>query len=190
MTLAAHFRPAQRAHALTYDLALVLGGSILIALSAQLALPIPFSPVPVTGQTFAVVFLGALFGGVRGASAVLAYLAEGVAGFPVFSSGGAGFAHLAGPTGGYLVGFVGAAYLTGHLAERGWNARVWRVATAMVLGNVVIYAFGATWLAAFVGAGPALALGVVPFLAGDALKTALAAAALPVVTRSIANKSA
>ena len=185
MTLAALFRPAQRAHALLYDTTLVLGSSILIALSAQVALPVPLSPVPVTGQTFAVLFLGALLGGVRGASAVLAYLAEGLAGFPVFTGGGAGIAHLAGPTGGYLVGFVGAAYLTGSLAERGWNARVVSVVAAMALGSVVIYAFGATWLAAFVGADRALALGVLPFLVGDALKIGLAAAALPAIAASM-----
>jgi len=92
---------------------------------------------------------------------------------------------LVGPTGGYLLGFLGAAYITGYLAERGWNARVVTVIAAMLLGNLVIYAVGATWLALFVGYGRALAVGVAPFLVGDALKVGLAAALLPLVTGSV-----
>jgi biotin transport system substrate-specific component len=182
MTLAQSLRPVHRTHAFVYDLVVVIGGSFLIAASAHIALPVPFSPVPVTGQTFAVLFLGALLGSARGASAVLAYLGQGIAGLAVFAGGGAGIAHLAGPTGGYLVGFVGAAYVTGYLAERGWNSRVVSAAAAMALGNGVIYAVGAAWLGAFVGLERAFALGVLPFLVGDALKIGLATVLLPMTS--------
>lgn len=182
MTLAQTLRPAHHVLALLYDAVLILGGSILIALSAQVSVLIPLSPVPVTGQTFAVLFLGALLGSARGAAAVLAYLAEGIAGMPVFAGGSWGIMHLLGPTGGYLVGFVGAAYLTGFLAERGWNAKLYTVALAMLLGNVVLHAVGAVWLAFSVGFRNALALGVLPFLVGDALKVGLASVLLPPIT--------
>ncbi|MGO9412364.1 MAG: biotin transporter BioY, partial [Spirochaetia bacterium] len=104
--LASALRPASRVPARIYDVCLVAGFSLIIAVSAQVSIPLPFTPVPVTLQTFAVVLTGALLGSRRGAAAIVAYLAEGLAGLPVFSLGRAGFAHLLGPTGGYLVGFV------------------------------------------------------------------------------------
>jgi len=179
MTYADVLRPSIRRHALAYDAALVIGGSVGIALSAQIAIPLPFSPVPVTGQTFAVLLMGALLGSRRGALCVLTYLAEGASGLPVFSFGRAGLGHLAGPTGGYLVGFVAAAFITGCLAERGWDRRLWTTAIAMLLGSIAIYAFGLPWLAAFVGGGKAVALGLKPFIAGDIYKLVLAAILLP-----------
>jgi biotin transport system substrate-specific component len=180
MVYADILRPAVRRSALLYDAALVLAGSLLIALSAQVALLLPFSPVPVTGQTMAVLLVGALLGRRRGSLAVLAYIAEGMAGLPVFASGAAGPARLLGPTGGYLVGFVAAAYLVGLLAERGWDRRISTTAAAMALGNLVIYAVGALWLAPFVGGiDQALALGVAPFIPGDLLKIGAAALLLP-----------
>jgi biotin transport system substrate-specific component len=144
------------------------------------AIPLPFSPVPVTGQTLAVLLVGALLGSRRGSLAVLAYIAQGLAGLPVFAGGALGMARLLGPTGGYLVGFVAAAFLVGLLAERGWDRRVLTTAAAMMLGNLVIYAIGALWLAPFVG-GPeqALATGVLPFIPGDLVKIAAAALLLP-----------
>lgn len=180
MVYADLLRPTLRRSALLYDAALVLGGSLFIALSAQIAVQLPFSPVPVTGQTLAVLLVGALLGSRRGALAVLAYIAEGLAGLPVFAGGAAGLARLAGPTGGYLIGFVVAAYVVGLLAERGWDRRFGTTVAAMTLGNGVIYAIGATWLAVFVGgAAQAWSLGVLPFLPGDALKIILAAVLLP-----------
>lgn len=172
-------RPAGRSKALAYDATLVLAGSLFIAVSAQLALRLPFSPVPITGQTLAVLLTGALLGSRRGALSALAYLGEGLAGLPVFAGGAAGAAPLLGPTGGYLAGFVAAAYVTGRLAERGWDRRAGTVALAMLLGNVLLYAPGLAWLARFVGADKALALGLYPFIAGDLLKIALAASLLP-----------
>ncbi len=180
MVYADILRPTVRRSALLYDAALVLAGSLLIALSAQVAIPLPFSPVPVTGQTMAVLLVGALLGSRRGSLAVLVYIAQGLAGMPVFAGGAAGPARLLGPTGGYLVGFVLAAYLVGLLAERGWDRRVGTTAAAMALGNMVIYAVGALWLAVFVGGlVPALTAGVLPFIPGDLVKIAAAALLLP-----------
>jgi biotin transport system substrate-specific component len=137
--------------------------------------------VPVTGQTFAVLLTGALLGSRLGALAMLAYLAEGAAGLPFFK-GGAGGAHylFLSPTAGYLLAFPAAAFVTGLLAERGWDRRFATAAAAMWLGSLVILASGWAWLALFYRtAGEAFAAGVAPFLVGDLLKIALAAAALP-----------
>ena len=178
VTVADVFRPCKRAYAGFYDIALIIGGSLFIALSAQVKLHLPFSPVPVTGQKFAVLMIGVLLGSRRGCFAVLAYLIEGVAGLPVFAFGG-GFAVLLGPTGGYLVGFVVAAYITGLLAERGWDRRVRKTILAMVFGNAAIYGFGLLWLSILTGVKEALVAGLYPFLVGDCLKIVLAALVLP-----------
>ena len=181
-------RSVPQRHTLARDLILVLGGSILIALSAQIALPIPFSPVPVTGQTFAVLLVGALLGRWRGAAAVMAYLTEGALGLPVFAGGAAGIARLVGPTAGYLVGFAGGAWLVGYLAESGWTRRAASAAVSMALGSAVILTCGALWLALFVGIGDAFRVGLLPFLVGDALKIAVAAAVLPPAARYIGRR--
>ena len=110
---------------------------------------------------------------------MLAYLTEGAAGLPVFAGGGAGIATLVGPTGGYLFGFVAAAYITGMLAERGWDRHVATVIPAMVLGTLAIYAFGLAWLAIFIGGENLLPMGLYPFLPGAVIKIALAAFLLP-----------
>jgi biotin transport system substrate-specific component len=162
-----------------YDVALVLAGSALIALSAQVAVPLPFSPVPVTGQSFAVLLLGATLGRTRGVAAVLAYLAEGAVGLPVFAGGVAGPAVLLGPTGGYLLGFLPAAWICGALAERGWDRHFLGTLAAMAAGDLAIFAVGVPWLARFVGPENAIAFGVTPFVAGNAAKIVLAAGMLP-----------
>jgi biotin transport system substrate-specific component len=161
------------------DGAVVLGAAFFIALCAQVALWVPFSPVPITGQTFGVLLVGALLGGRRGALSVLVYVAEGAAGLPVFAGGGSGLAWLAGPTGGYLLGFVVAAWVVGRLCEQAWSRRVAGAALVMLAGNAVIYLFGLLWLARFVGIDKVLVLGLVPFVPGDLLKIALAVPALP-----------
>jgi biotin transport system substrate-specific component len=151
----------------------------ITALAAQVRIPLPFTPVPITGQTFAVILCGAAIGARRGACAQLAYLLLGSAGLPVFAGGACGLPF--GPSGGYLIGFIPAAYLVGFLVERGWDRRVGTAAVAMLLGNMVVYAFGLPWLAVMVG-GPiskVLALGFTPFLPGDLYKLALASALLP-----------
>lgn len=172
-----------QAQQLVADILLILGGSLFTALMAQIAIPLPFTPVPITGQTLAVLLTGAALGSRRGALSIAAYLLEGALGLPVFAGGAAGLARLRGPTGGYLLGFLAAAFITGWLAERGWDRRPLTTALAMLIGNAVIYLFGLPWLALFLGSflGPkgALALGLLPFIPGDLLKLALAAFLLP-----------
>ncbi|MCI0331329.1 MAG: biotin transporter BioY [candidate division Zixibacteria bacterium] len=177
-----------KAHSRLYDSFLILGGSFLMALSAQIAIPLPFSPVPITGQTFAVLVVGMLLGRWRGTAAVLAYLTEGILGLPVFAGGVAGIAKILGPTGGYLVSFLPAAYLAGYLAEKGWDRKISTTFLAMTLGNVIIFGFGALWLARFVGLDQALSLGVLPFLAGDAVKIGLATLVLPGAWKLLGDK--
>jgi len=148
---AAHLRRAlARPRVLVRDLLLVLAFASFTALAARIALPLPFTPVPITGQTLAVLLSGVLLGSRRGALAQLAYLAQGAAGLPVFAGGRAGLGVLLGPTGGYLVGFVLAAGLVGWLAERGWRLHTGRLFVALLLGNLVIYLCAALWLARFV----------------------------------------
>lgn len=177
-----------RAASLAFDLALVLAGSALIALSARVAIPLPFSPVPITGQTFAVLLVGAALGRRRGAAAVLAYLAEGAAGLPVFAGAHTGPAALVGPTGGYLFGFVPGAWLCGYLAERGWDRSVGGTIASMTLGNVAIFAVALPWLARFVGAANVWALGFWPFIPGDVMKIGLAAAVLPLAWKWVGTR--
>ncbi len=161
------------------DLLLVTLFSLATALSAQIAVPLPFSPVPLTGQTLGVLLTGALLGPRLGALSVLLYLAEGAAGLPFFAGGASGLLRFAGPTGGYLAAFPLAAALVGRLATRGWDRRPLSMFCAMLLGSLIIFAFGAARLAHFVGAAQALPLGVWPFVPGDLLKAALAAGLMP-----------
>jgi len=167
------------------DIALVLGASAFVALMAQVAIPLPFSPVPLTGQTFAVLLVGAALGSRRGALAMSAYLLEGLAGLPVFAGGMAGPAVLIGPRGGYLIGFIAMAWLVGWLSERGLDRRVDTALIAFVLGEVVLYLCGLAVLAIFVGVENAPAMGLLPFLPGDAIKIAAAALTLPAAWRIV-----
>ncbi|MGB7925951.1 MAG: biotin transporter BioY [Pyrinomonadaceae bacterium] len=160
------------------QLALVVAFSLLTALAAQVVIPLPF--VPITGQTFAVLLTGALLGSRLGALAMIAYLVEGASGLPFFHAGRGGFHHLLGPTAGYLWAFPVAAFVTGLLAERGWDKRFVTAAAAMFIGSLVILLSGWAWLSLwFMPASVALHEGVTRFLVGDAIKIALAAAALP-----------
>lgn len=163
------------------DALLVVAFSLLTALSARLSLHLPFKPVPITGQTFAVLLTGALLGPRLAFQTMALYLAEGAVGLPVFQSGTFGLTELAGPSGGYLMSYPFAAALVGLLATRGWDRRPGTMLLAMLLGSVVIYAFGVGWLAHFPGVGlqKGLLLGMVPFLPGDAVKALLAAGLLP-----------
>lgn len=167
-----------RGRSLWTDTALVVAFSALVALTAQVQLP--WWPVPFTLQTLGVLITGAALGSRRGALALLLYLAEGAVGLPVFAGPPYGIARLAGPTGGYLVGFVFAAALVGWLAEHNWDRRVSTAAAAMLLGNLVIYAFGVSWLAVALGdVGAAISKGLLLFIPGDLLKIAIAALVLP-----------
>ncbi|MFP4055059.1 MAG: biotin transporter BioY, partial [Phycisphaerae bacterium] len=171
-TVADLARPSDRTRAIAYDVAAVLAGSLLMALCAQIAFRLPFAPlVPVTMQTFGVLVLGMLLGPARGTAAVVAYLAEGLIGLPVFAQGALGAAYMAGPTGGYLVAFVPAVWLVGTLARRGWDRSVARTLLAMALGTAVIFAGGWAWLVCLTGSATvAFAGGVVPFLPGAVVK--------------------
>lgn len=159
------------------DVLLVVAFSLLTALFTRLE--IPLWPVPITGQTFAVLLSGAALGSRKGAMSQALYIGYGVMGAPVFSGGGAGIHHLTGPTGGYILGFVVAAYVAGLLAERGWDRRVLTTAAAMVAGNLAIYVIGLIRLSSMVPFDQLFVVGLFPFLVGDALKIALASAVLP-----------
>lgn len=155
---------------------LALLGSALLTLSAKVQ--VPFWPVPMTLQSLAVLVIGAAYGGRLGAATVMVYLAEGALGLPVFANtppAAAGLAYFAGPTGGFLAGFVAAAALVGALAERGWTASLPRIVVAMILGHLVLFAFGLAWLAILVGPAKAWMAGGQPFLLATLIKTALAA---------------
>lgn len=178
-TYAATLRPQARPLGLAFDLTLVLGGALLVALGAQFAFPLPFGPVPITAQTLAVLLVGALLGSVRGGLSMLVYLSQGLVGFPVFAAGGAGVAYFLGPTGGYLLGFVAGATLVGWLAEQGWDRHIATTLLAMLLGNVAIFAFGLAWLGMITGTEQVLAVGLYPFLPGIVVKSVAAALLLP-----------
>ena len=176
-------RPSNRAAALVADAVLVAAGVALIALSAQVSINLPHTPVPITGQTFGALLVGGAYGASRGFVTFATYLVVGGLGYGVFAGHASGWDVLrfSSATGGYLVGMLVAAGLVGWLADRGWDRKPWRSLPTMVLGNVVIYAFGATWLAHALGVGAqdAWDLGVKDFLIGDALKILLAAGLLP-----------
>jgi biotin transport system substrate-specific component len=160
--------------------ALVIAFSLLTALAAQIAIPTAWSDVPITGQTFAVLLTGALLGSRLGALAMIAYLVEGALGLPFFAAGGSGIARLTvSPWAGYLWAYPAAAFLTGWLAERGWDRRYLTAAAAMACGSVIILLGGMAWRLGFMSFDQSLMTGVVPFLPGDVIKIALAAAVLP-----------
>jgi len=153
---------------LTRQVVSVLAGTLLLALSARVQ--IPFWPVPFSMQTFVVLALGMVYGPALGAATVLAYLGQGLVGLPVFVAGG-GPAYLAGPTGGYLLGMVPAAWVAGELVRRGWGASPVRAVAAAVAGNLAVYVLGVTWLAVWLGGlSQAVTVGLLPFLPGAAMK--------------------
>jgi biotin transport system substrate-specific component len=169
---------AEGAQSLARQAILVLGGAAFVGLAAQVAIPLPFTPVPLTLQTFAVLLAGAALGSLRGVMAMSLYAVAGIAGVPWFAEGSSGFAMA---SFGYILGFIAAAGIVGRVAEHGATLTVWRTAGLMVLGNLVIYAVGVTWLKYAIDStwATALQLGVAPFLIGDVVKIALAAGLLP-----------
>ena len=172
-------------------IALVVGGTLALTLSAKIQ--VAFWPVPMTLQSLAVLMIGVAYGSRLGVATVLAYLAEGVAGLPVFAGPAAGPAVLAGPTGGFLLGFVLAAGLIGWLAERGWDRSVGWTAAAMILGHGLLFVPGLIWLAMQFGWPKAIAVGATPFIAATIVKTglgvALVAAFWSLNGRGAANES-
>jgi biotin transport system substrate-specific component len=162
------------------DLTLILLGSLFVAALAQIEIPLPFTPVPITGQTFGVLLVGAALGSKRGAAALTLYLAEGALGLPFFAGGAHGLSVLTGATAGYLLGFIGAAYLIGRLAEKGLERNVRTSFIPFLVGTIVIYACGVTWLAVMLGSfSKAVTFGLIPFLIGDIIKLLAASLALP-----------
>jgi biotin transport system substrate-specific component len=172
--LTASFRPVSFGKSLARDAALVLIGSALLALSAKIQ--VPFWPVPMTMQTFVVLMIGVNMGMRIAAATVLAYLVEGAVGLPVFSTG-AGLAFMAGPTGGYLVGFLAAAVVIAVGLSRGFGQSRIGLAALLLVADAVMLGLGFAWLATLIGAEKAFAVGIVPFLPAEALKIALAFAA-------------
>lgn len=178
--------PAAR-HRYAVDTALVLGGAALTGIAAQIAVPVPGSPVPVTGQTFAALLVGTALGARRGFLALAVYALIGMAGMPWFSAGSSG---AGGASFGYVLGMLLAATVVGGLARRGGDRSVLRTAGTMVLGSALIYAVGVPYLALSTGmsASAAIAAGLTPFLLGDALKAALAMGALPASWKLIGRR--
>ncbi len=168
------------ARRITRDLALVIGGCLLVALLAQVKIPLGFTPVPITGQTFAVLLVGASLGSWRGASALLLYLVAGTW-LPFYAGGASGFVGSI-ASGGYIVGFIPAAFAVGWLAERGWDRRP-QILLAMLAGNVILYVPGLLWLTTFAPAesrwATTLEWGLYPFVVGDAVKLVAASLLLP-----------
>jgi biotin transport system substrate-specific component len=180
-TLRAAAFPAQGRAA---DAVAVLAGALVIAVSAQVSIPLPFTPVPITGQTFAVLLTGATLGAWLGGASGLLYLLIGLVA-PVYAGGSQGLDVITGASGGYLIACPLAAALTGWLAERRWDRRFSSAIGAMLTGNVLFYLVGLPWLAAVLHTGldRTLALGLYPFVPGDIVKLYLAAALLPAAWR-------
>lgn len=176
-----------RTNPLVREIGLVVAGVLLMAGAAQIAVPLPFTPVPLTGQTFGALLLGGAYGAMRAGLSMIVYLMVGMLGAPVFANGEGGAHVMSSPTAGYLVGMLLAAIAVGWAAERGWDRRVGSSVVAMFAGSVVIYLIGATWLAIVldVDAARAFDLGVRPFLIGDLLKLVLAGALLPAAWRLV-----
>jgi biotin transport system substrate-specific component len=174
---------------LLVDVLLVVAGAGLVALCAQIEIPLGFTPVPISGQTFAVLLVGASLGPLLGASSLLLYFCVGLIGAPVYSGGDGGWEIVHGATGGYLVGFIAAAVLTGWLAQRRWDRHFTSAVAAMLSGSVVIYLFGLPWLAKEIGTGleDTLEAGLYPFVIGDLIKLYLAGMLLPGAWKLVAR---
>ena len=157
---------------------------ILVACS-YISITLPFSPVPITGQTFGILIVAMALGRVRGLAVVMAYLLEGAMGLPVFASGSAGIAKFVGPTGGYLVGFAASAYLVGYLADKSWDKSFGKTAIAMILGTALIFITGLAQLSFFVPSETLFTMGFTPFLPGAVIKIALASVILPSVWKLV-----
>jgi biotin transport system substrate-specific component len=171
------------------DVVLALGGAALIAIAAQISISLPFTPVPITGQTFAVATTAAALGLRTGAASSFLYVGAGLVGLPVYADGGSGWHAVSGASGGYLIGFLGCALLIGWCGDRGWTSSFSSTIGAMLLGETVIYICGVLWLrhSLHVSVERAFELGLYPFVVGDLLKVYAAAAVLPPAHRLVAR---
>jgi biotin transport system substrate-specific component len=172
------------------QISLILGGTIFLAVMAQISFTIPGSPVPFTGQTLGVLLLGTAYGASLGFSTVAFYLLMGIAGAPIFASGSHGFEKIAGATGGYLVGMLIASLVLGALAGRKWDQKIKTVIPTMIIGNVIIFTAGLIWLHQYTGQSWSWTVdkGLTPFILAEFIKIAIASTALPAVWRLVAKR--
>lgn len=173
------------------QISLILTGTVFLAVMAQIAFPIPGSPVPFTGQTLGVLLLGTAYGAGLGFSTIAFYLLIGMAGAPFFSSGTSGIERIVGPTGGYLVGMLISSLVLGALAGRKWDQKIKTVIPTMIIGNLVIFAIGLLWLNQYTGQSWLWTFekGFTPFVFGEIIKIAIASTALPAVWKYVAKRS-
>ena len=175
--LASRIWPVSQSGSLTRNLVLAVIGSLFVAAAAQIS--VPMVPVPMTLQTLAVLAVGGAYGMRLGAATLALYALEGAVGLPVFANFSGGYQVIAGPTGGYIIGFILAAGLVGYLVEKGWGKSIVKLTGAMLLGAAILYVPGLLWLATFTGFAQAVQLGMLPFIPGDIVKAILAALAFP-----------
>jgi len=168
-------------NALIKEITYVLSAVLMMAALSRIT--IPLLPVPVTGQTLGVLLTGIMLGRKRAVATMITYIAMGIIGFPVFANGAFGLATLIGPTGGYLLGFIPAAYVMGFLGEKGWYKHVLTAISALVIGHAIVFATGLLWLSNFAGWSNVLAIGLVPFLPGAVIKTLVAFALIPILRK-------
>jgi len=187
MTIPAVLRARLMLDRVGLNLLTIAGASLVIAIAAQIAIPIPFSPVPLTMQPLAVLLVGVTLGSRRGAAAAALYLLEGASGLPFFAQGHGGAFWLTAATAGYLWSYPLAAFVAGWFSERGWGSTTLRAIAGMLVALAIIYAGGFTWLAMLAGPRAALTLGIVPFVVADIVKVALGAALLPQLERLISR---
>ena len=173
------------------QISLILTGTVFLAVMAQIAFPIPGSPVPFTGQTLGVLLLGTAYGAGLGASTVAFYLLMGMAGAPIFSSGTGGIERIVGPTGGYLVGMFISSLVLGALAGRKWDQKIKTVIPTMIIGNLIIFAIGLLWLNQYTGQSWLWTFekGFTRFIFGEIIKIAIASTALPAVWKYVAKRA-
>jgi len=169
------------------NMLMVIAGSALIAIAAQVAIPLPFTPVPLTLQPLAVLLVGVVLGSARGAAAASLYLIEGATGLPVFAQGHGGMVWLVAPTAGYLFSYPFASWTAGWFSERGWGSTTTRAISGMLVALGVIYLGGWAWLSLIAGARAAFVMGIAPFILSDIVKIALGAALLPYAQRALAR---
>ena len=172
------------------NVGLVLGGTLFLGAMAQISLPVPGSPVPITGQTLGALLLGTAYGASLGFSTFAFYIAAGIAGAPLFAGHSAGIERLTGATGGYLVGMLVASWVTGALAGRKWDQKISTVVPTMLIGTTIIFTFGLLWLQHSTGQSWSWTFekGLQPFVVGEAIKIAIASTALPTVWRFVSKR--
>jgi len=163
-----------KGQSLTLSIGISFAGSLLLALLARLSIPVPFSPVPITGQTFGVLFLGGLLGSRLASLSVIFYILEGIMGLPVFAAGSLGVLYLLGPTGGYILGFIPATYIVGYITDNGWNKNLITILISMIVGTSIVFVFGVSWLSFSAGLTTAITIGLLPYIPGALIKISLA----------------